>query len=90
MKNTDLSAQLNEQLKQVDKMLTDKEKKKKRKRKSRRSEKAAEEQAKQAAQAAAAAQAAQQAAVAQAARSGILDPFLFKLSESANQICQSK
>ena len=39
VKNTDLSAQLNEQLKQVDKMLTDKEKKKKRKRKSRRSEK---------------------------------------------------
>ncbi len=33
VKNTDLSAQLNEQLKQVDKMLTDKEKKKKRKRK---------------------------------------------------------
>lgn len=59
---------MNEQLKQVDKMLTDKEKKKKRKRKSRRSEKAAEEQAKQAAQAAAAAQAAQQAAVAQAAQ----------------------
>lgn len=40
VKNTDLSAQLNEQLQQVDKMLTDKEKKKKRKRKSRRSEKA--------------------------------------------------
>ena len=41
MKNTDLSAQLNEQLKQVDKMLTDKEKKEEEKK---RSEKAAEEQ----------------------------------------------
>ncbi|HGD7090636.1 TPA: cell division site-positioning protein MapZ family protein [Enterococcus faecium] len=63
VKNTDLSAQLNEQLQQVDKMLTDKEKKEEEEKK-----KAAEEQAKQAAQAAAAAQAAQQAAVAQAAQ----------------------
>ena len=90
MKNTDLSAQLNEQLKQVDKMLTDKEKKKKRKRKSRRSEKAAEEQAKQAAQAAAAGRSTSCGRTSSTARSGILDPFLFKLSESANQICQSK
>ena len=91
VKNTDLSAQLNEQLKQVDKMLTDKEKKKKRKRKSRRSEKAAEEQAKQAAQAAAAARRSTSCGrTSSTARSGILDPFLFKLSESANQICQSK
>lgn len=67
VKNTDLSAQLNEQLKQVDKMLTDKEKKEEEeKKKAEEAKKAAEEQAKQAAQAAAAAQAAQQAAVAQA------------------------
>ncbi|MBL4996423.1 hypothetical protein CU014_0252 [Enterococcus xinjiangensis] len=69
VKNTDLSAQLNEQLKQVDKMLTDKEKKEEEeKKKAEEAKKAAEEQAKQAAQAAAAAQAAQQAAVAQAAQ----------------------
>ncbi len=69
VKNTDLSAQLNEQLKQVDKMLTDKEKKEEEeKKKEEEAKKAAEEQAKQAAQAAAAAQAAQQAAVAQAAQ----------------------
>ena len=61
VKNTDLSAQLNEQLKQVDKMLTDKEKKEE-------EEKKKAEEAKKAAQAAAAAQAAQQAAVAQAAQ----------------------
>lgn len=66
VKNTDLSAQLNEQLKQVDKMLTDKEKKAdEEKKKAEEAKKAAE---KQAAQAAAAAQAAQQAAVAQAAQ----------------------
>lgn len=69
VKNTDLSAQLNEQLKQVDKMLTDKEKKEEEeKKKAEEAKKSAEEQAKQAAQAAAAAQAAQQAAVAQAAQ----------------------
>ncbi|EOS8124852.1 TFIIB-type zinc ribbon-containing protein [Enterococcus faecium] len=69
VKNTDLSAQLNEQLKQVDKMLTDKEKKEEEeKKKAEEAKKAAEEQAKQAAQTAAAAQAAQQAAVAQAAQ----------------------
>lgn len=69
VKNTDLSAQLNEQLKQVDKMLTDKEKKEEEeKKKAEEAKKAAEEQAKQAAQAAAAAQAAQQSAVAQAAQ----------------------
>ncbi len=69
VKNTNLSAQLNEQLKQVDKMLTDKEKKEEEeKKKAEEAKKAAEEQAKQAAQAAAAAQAAQQAAVAQAAQ----------------------
>ncbi|EGP4701536.1 TFIIB-type zinc ribbon-containing protein [Enterococcus faecium] len=69
VKNTDLSAQLNEQLQQVDKMLTDKEKKEEEeKKKAEEAKKAAEEQAKQAAQAAAAAQAAQQAAVAQAAQ----------------------
>ncbi len=69
VKNTDLYAQLNEQLKQVDKMLTDKEKKEEEeKKKAEEAKKAAEEQAKQAAQAAAAAQAAQQAAVAQAAQ----------------------
>lgn len=69
VKNTDLSAQLNEQLKQVDKMLTDKEKKEEEeKKKAEEAKKAAEEQAKQAAQAAAAAQAAQQAAIAQAAQ----------------------
>ena len=69
VKNTDLSAQLNEQLKQVDKMLTDKEKKEEEeKKKAEEAKKAAEEQAKQAAQAAAAAQAAQQAAVTQAAQ----------------------
>ncbi|EGP4808857.1 TFIIB-type zinc ribbon-containing protein [Enterococcus faecium] len=69
VKNTDLSAQLNEQLKQVDKMLTDKEKKEEEeKKKAEEAKKAAEEQAKQAAQAAAAAQAAQQATVAQAAQ----------------------
>ncbi|MGH1943297.1 cell division site-positioning protein MapZ family protein [Enterococcus faecium] len=69
VKNTDLSAQLNEQLKQVDKMLTDKEKKaEEEKKKAEEAKKAAEEQAKQAAQAAAATQAAQQAAVAQAAQ----------------------
>ncbi|EME7218989.1 MULTISPECIES: cell division site-positioning protein MapZ family protein [Enterococcus] len=69
VKNTDLSAQLNEQLKQVDKMLTDKEKKaEEEKKKAEEAKQAAEEQAKQAAQAAAAAQAAQQAAVAQAAQ----------------------
>lgn len=63
VKNTDLSAQLNEQLKQVDKMLTDKEKKaEEEKKKAEEAKKAAEEQAKQAAQAA------QQAAVAQAAQ----------------------
>ncbi|MDQ8439371.1 cell division site-positioning protein MapZ family protein [Enterococcus faecium] len=68
VKNTDLSAQLNEQLKQVDKMLTDKEKKEEEeKKKAEEAKKAAEEQAKQAAQQAAA-QAAQQAAVAQAAQ----------------------
>lgn len=69
VKNTDLSAQLNEQLQQVNKMLTDKEKKEEEeKKKAEEAKKAAEEQAKQAAQAAAAAQAAQQAAVAQAAQ----------------------
>ncbi|MDU5602182.1 MAG: cell division site-positioning protein MapZ family protein [Enterococcus faecium] len=69
VKNTDLSAQLNEQLKQVDKMLTDKEKKEEEeKKKAEEAKKAAEEQAKQAAQAAAADQAAQQAAVTQAAQ----------------------
>ncbi len=69
VKNTDLSAQLNEQLKQVDKMLADKEKKaEEEKKKAEEAKQAAEEQAKQAAQAAAAAQAAQQAAVAQAAQ----------------------
>ena len=75
VKNTDLSAQLNEQLQQVDKMLTDKEKKEEEEKKkaeeakkAEKAKKAAEEQAKQAAQAAAAAQAAQQAAVAQAAQ----------------------
>ena len=87
MKNTDLSAQLNEQLKQVDKMLTDKEKKKKEEKKSRRSEKAAEEQAKQAAQAAAAAQAAQQAAVAQAAQQAASSTP--SSSNSANQPIKS-
>ncbi len=69
VKNTDLSAQLNEQLQQVNKMLTDKEKKEEEeKKKAEEAKKAAEEQAKQAAQAAAAAQAAQQTAVAQAAQ----------------------
>lgn len=89
VKNTDLSAQLNEQLKQVDKMLTDKEKKEEEeKKKAEEAKKAAEEQAKQAAQAAAAAQAAQQAAVAQAAQQEAASSIPSS-SNSANQPIKS-
>lgn len=80
VKNTDLSAQLNEQLQQVDKMLTDKEKKEEEeKKKAEEAKKAAEEQAKQAAQQAAVAQAAQQEAASSTPSS----------SNSANQPIKS-